>query len=160
MKLVYWMLAAVALALVVVSFGFFASPESQEVAAESLDQWYVQATLFGAVLGGLAGLGGGMLAPRAIHSRPGDPIAAVHGRVATMGLVACAVGVLLTLLVTLMLAHGKADWQLAPSARMSLVAGGGRYLGVLGAAWLTAAVVYAGLVSTRAWEGRGALAGR
>lgn len=160
MRPVYWLLALLALVLAVISFGFFASPESQQVAAESLDQWYLQATLFAALLGGLAGLGGGLLVPRAVHSRPGEPTAVLHRRVVTWGLLSGAAALLLTLLVTLGLAYNKADWQLTPSGRVGLVAGGGKYLGVLGAAWLAAAVVFAGLVSARAWEGRAAVTGR
>lgn len=159
MRPVYWLLALVALALAVVSFAFFSSPESQEVAAESLDQWYLQATLFAALVGGLAGLGGGLLAPRLVHSRPGEPTASLHRRVVTWGLLAGAAALALTLLLTLALAYNKADWPLTPSGRVGLVAGGGRYLGVLGAAWLLAAVVFAGLVSARPWEGRAALTG-
>jgi hypothetical protein len=65
--------------------------------------------------------------------------------------------VALTLVVTLQLAYGNANWQVSPGERLALVAGSGKYTAVVAAAWLLASVVYSLLVTVRAWNGRSAL---
>lgn len=157
MKLVYWLLAAFATILLLTAFGFFNSPESGLVAAEQLDQWYLTGTLIAAIIGGIAGLAYGLLVPRLMRARRGEATDKFHNRVILWGLAGAVTSQVLTLLVTLQLAYGNAEWQLAPSERLALVASGGRFLGILGAAWLVSALVYTTIVSTRAWNGRGAL---
>lgn len=160
MRILYWLLTALTLALVVVGFGFFGAPENANVSTEDLVAWYYQAAVVGVIVGGLSGLGFGTLVPRSVVQRRGESPSRFGRRVVFWGMGGAVVGVVLTMLVTLQLAYGRADWQLAPSERLSLVAGSGRYFGVLGAAWMFASIAYAILVSSRSWNGRSALTGR
>jgi len=135
-------------------------PENSNVSADELRQWYYQGSIIGAVLGGLVGVGFGAFVPRIVVSRRGEASGQFHGRVIGWGIGGMVAGVVLTVLVTLQLAYGKADWQLSPSERLSLVAGSGRYSAVLASACLVASIVFSVMVSSRAWNGRGAITGR
>lgn len=157
MRIVYWLLALVSMGLLIAGLAFFTSPDSANVAKEDLDQWYVMVTIISSVLGGLTALGVGLLVPKKVKSRAGEAASAVHTRVILWGFGAGVLGTVLSILVTVQLAYGRADWQLSPSERVSLVVGSGRFVLVAGAAWLTSAIVYTALVSTPLWTGRKAI---
>jgi hypothetical protein len=156
MKIVYYGLALVALLLLLSGFGFFSSPASSVIDGNALDQWYVQSTVVGAIIGALAGVGFGWLAPRLLHAGRGEAAEGLHRRVVLFGILAIVVGLVIAATVTLGTAYTRSDWQLSPSERLGLVVGAGRFFSVIGAAWLTAAIAYIVLVRTRAWNGRGA----
>ncbi len=160
MRIVYWLLTVLALALVVIGFGFFAAPENANVSTEDLIAWYLQAVIIGAIIGGVSGASIGALVPRVVAMKRGETPASFSGRVVSWGLGGGVLAVTLTVLVTMQLAYSQSTWQLSPSERMTLVSGNGRYFGVLGAAWFTASVVFAAMISGRSWNGRGALTGR
>jgi hypothetical protein len=154
MKVLYWCLAGLAALLLVLGFTTFSSPDSQSVAVEVLDKWYLQEAIMGFVIGGLVGLPAALLAERFVQPRPHEAASTFNSRVVIYGLIVLAIAVLLAVVISTTLASYQTDWQLSGRERVVLVIGSGRFYGIPAAALLGSAIVFAAVIRARNWGGR------
>ena len=159
MRIVFWILMAMGLALAVAYF-FFPEPVSTEVTRQMLAERYDTLMIWAAILGVVAGWIAGWLATRQIHHRPHEHARDFLGRVAAWGFWSEIFAVLLVFVVSLILIASGALGPLAPAEKLGLIIPSGKFLSVLGVGVVTDALLFLVIISTVLWGGKYALTRR
>lgn len=159
MRIVFWVVTFIGLALALFGQFVFSVPMIPDVIGSVLDDWYLDRTIRAVLLGLAAGLVGGWLVRRRLLYTPGESGRTYLDRVAGRGLLTQLVAVLLLLAYVWWAASRATFIPLNPWDRFLEVLLAGKALGVLGAVIFSAGIGFAVMTRSLRWGGRFALLG-